>query len=133
MHINKDPDNFYITNACENDQNHLELFVDDKECLYVFDRGYVNYQRFDEMTDKGFFFVSRLRKNAVHRVIETIETNENQIISDQMIVIGTTLNRSENYFRRILPVFRCFQILNFRRKNYFRKFELYLCNASEIQ
>lgn len=96
------PDKFYITNACENDQNHLELFVDDKECLYVFDRGYVNYQRFDEMTDKGFFFVSRLRKNAVHRVIETFETNENQIISDQMIVIGTTLNRSENYFRRIL-------------------------------
>lgn len=36
------PDKFYITNACENDQNHLELFVDDKECLYVFDRGYVN-------------------------------------------------------------------------------------------
>lgn len=56
------PDNFYLTNSCENDQNHLELFVDDKECLYVFDRGYVNYQRFDEMTDDGYFFVSRLRK-----------------------------------------------------------------------
>ncbi|PKE21391.1 IS4 family transposase [Macrococcoides caseolyticum] len=97
------PDNFYITNACENDQNHLELFVDDKECLYVFDRGYVNYQRFDEMTDDGYFFVSRLRKNAVHRVIETFEVNENShIISDQMVVVGTTLKRSENYFRRIL-------------------------------
>ncbi|MCO4097779.1 IS4 family transposase, partial [Macrococcus canis] len=96
------PDSFYITNACENDQNHLELFVDDKECLYVFDRGYVNYQRFDEMTDDGYFFVSRLRKNAVHRVIETFEVNDNShIISDQMVVVGTTSNRSENYFRRI--------------------------------
>lgn len=36
-------------------------------------------------------------------MIETFEVNENShIISDQMVVVGTTLKRSENYFRRIL-------------------------------
>lgn len=36
-------------------------------------------------------------------MIETFEVNENShIISDQMVVVGTTLTRSENYFRRIL-------------------------------
>ncbi|WP_417715096.1 transposase [Pseudogracilibacillus auburnensis] len=33
--------------------------------MYVFDRGYLDYERFDRMTDEGYFFVSRLRKNAV--------------------------------------------------------------------
>ncbi|TDM05122.1 IS4 family transposase, partial [Macrococcus lamae] len=96
------PDHFYLTNACENDQNHLELFVDDKECMYVFDRGYVRYQRFDQMTDDGYFFVSRLRKNAIHRVFEVFDTHEHgQIISDEMVVLGTPENRTENIYRRV--------------------------------
>ncbi|ULG71483.1 IS4 family transposase [Macrococcus brunensis] len=96
------PDDFYLTNACENDQNHLELLVDDKECMYVFDRGYVQYSRFDEMTDEGYFFVSRLRSNAVHRVIHDFGAGEqSSVISDEMVVLGTTTNRTEHYFRRV--------------------------------
>ncbi|GBF12227.1 hypothetical protein HK1_02288 [Tepidibacillus sp. HK-1] len=45
--------------------------VDDKEAMYVFDRGYVDYERFDRMTDDGYFFVSMLKKNAVIREIES--------------------------------------------------------------
>jgi putative transposase len=47
----------------------LEIMVDDKECMYVFDRGYLDYERFDRMTDDGYFFLSRLRKNAVIREV----------------------------------------------------------------
>ena len=64
------PDKAVLTNAIEHDRGQLEVFVDDKECMYVFDRGYLDYERFDRMTDDGYFFVSRLRKNAVVRVIE---------------------------------------------------------------
>lgn len=39
--------------------------------MHVFDRGYLDYERFDRMTDEGYFFVSRLRKNAVVRVFDT--------------------------------------------------------------
>ncbi len=51
-----------ITTAKEHDRNQLEVLVDDKEAMYVFDRGYVDYERFDRMTDDGYFFVSRLKK-----------------------------------------------------------------------
>ncbi|API94001.1 IS4 family transposase [Virgibacillus sp. 6R] len=95
-------DQAVITNAIEHDRGQLEVLVDDKACMYVFDRGYLDYERFDRMTDEGYFFVSRLRKNAVVRVFETfpLQVNSN-VVSDEMVVIGTTQNRSENVFRRL--------------------------------
>jgi IS4 transposase len=33
------------------------------------DRGYLDYERFDRMTDDGYFFLSRLRKNVVIREV----------------------------------------------------------------
>ncbi|GAB0171968.1 IS4 family transposase [Lysinibacillus sp. CTST325] len=96
------PDKAVLTNAKEHDRGQLEILVDDKECMYVFDRGYLDYKRFDRMTDDGFFFISRLRKNAITRVIESFEVPEqSSVLSDEMILIGNTQNRAENVFRRI--------------------------------
>ncbi len=41
------PDKAILTNAKEHDRGQLEVFIDDKECMYVFDRGYLDYERFD--------------------------------------------------------------------------------------
>ena len=96
------PDQAVITNAKEHDRGQLEVLVDDQTCMYVFDRGYLDYERFDRMTDEGYFFVSRLRKNAVVRVMETFSLpSESKVLSDEMVVIGTTQNRSENVFRKL--------------------------------
>ena len=96
------PDKAVLTNAKEHDRGQLEVLVDDKECMYVFDRGYLDYERFDRMTDDGYFFVSRLRKNAVTRVTEQFELpEESLVLSDEMVLIGTTQNRAENVFRLI--------------------------------
>jgi putative transposase len=96
------PEKAIITNAIEHDKNQLEVLVDDKECMYVFDRGYIDYECFDRMTDDGFFFLSRLRKNAAVRVVYDFKAPENSsVLSDQMVLIGTTQNRAENYFRLI--------------------------------
>ena len=83
-------------------QNQVSSSIYDKACMYVFDRGYLDYERFDRMTDDGYFFVSRLRKNAVVRVLETfsLPTTSN-VLLDEMVVIGTVQNRSENVFRRL--------------------------------
>ena len=96
------PDQAVLTNAKEHDRGQLEFFIDDKECMYVFDRGYLDYERFNRMTADGYFFVSRLRKNAVTRVIDEFSLPaDSSVISDKMVVIGTTQNRSENGFRLI--------------------------------
>lgn len=41
------PDKVTITNAKEHDLNQLEILVDDKEAMYVFDRGYVDYGKIE--------------------------------------------------------------------------------------
>lgn len=99
------PEKAVLTNAIEHDRNQLEVLVDDKECMYVFDRGYLDYERFDRMTDDGYFFLTRLRKNAVIRVVDNFKLPEDSsVLSDQMVLIGTTQNRAENYFRLIKVV-----------------------------
>ena len=94
------PEKAVMTTAKEHDRGQLEVMVDDKECMYVFDRGYLDYERFDRMTDDGYFFLSRLRKNAVIREVYNFKLpQETAVLSDQMVMIGTTQNRAENYFR----------------------------------
>lgn len=94
------PDQAVLTNAIEHDRGQLDVFIDDKECMYVFDRGYLDYKRFDQMTYDGYFFVSRLRKNAVVQVMYPFSVREeSSVLSDEMVVIGTSQNRCENVFR----------------------------------
>lgn len=73
--------------------------------MYVFDCGYLDYERFDRMTDEGFFFFSRLRKNVIVRPIERFQLLGNSLVqSEDMVVIGTAQNRTENTFH-LLKVF----------------------------
>src|SRR5699024_12526480 len=53
------PEYANITTANEHERNQLEVLVDDKEATYVFDRGYIDYVRFDRMKDYGYLFFSR--------------------------------------------------------------------------
>ncbi len=50
------------------------------------DRGYLDYESFDRSTDDGYFFLSRLRKNAVIREVYNFKLPENSsVMSDQMV------------------------------------------------
>lgn len=96
------PEKAVITPAKQHDRNLLEVMVDDSECMYVFDRGYLDYERFDRMTDDGSFFLSRLRQNAVVHVIEDFKVPKAaNVETDQMIWLGGSQNRAENVFRRL--------------------------------
>lgn len=59
------PDKVEITNAKEHDRNQLEGLVDDRCAIYTFDHGNLDYVQFDRMTKYAYFFISRVRKNAV--------------------------------------------------------------------
>lgn len=94
------PEKAVLTTAKEHDRGQLEVMIDDKECLYVFDRGYIDYERFDRMTDDCYFFLSRLRKSAVIREVYDFKLPDNTtVLSDKMVLIDTAQNRAENYFR----------------------------------
>jgi|SRR5699024_7116822 len=94
--------------------------------MYAFDHGYLDYERFNRITDENYFFVSRLRKNAVVRVVERFSLPaDSKVLSDEMVVIGTTQNRPENVFRKI-------RILNSRDNELILLTNLFDLSADEI-
>ena len=99
------PDKAVITPAMDHDRTQMEVLIDEKEAMYVFDRGYVDYEKYDRYGDEGIFFATRLKKNAVIRTLETFPIAEDSsILSDSMGVIGTPQKRTENVFRIIETV-----------------------------
>ena len=56
--------------------------------IVVFDKGYTDYKWFKALNDKGVFFVTRLRKNAIWRVDERREVNKKTgLTCDQTITL----------------------------------------------
>lgn len=53
---------FEVSNAAEHDSEHLEVLVNKTKATYVFDRGYLDFDRFYQMRSDGYFFVTRIKK-----------------------------------------------------------------------
>jgi len=57
------------------------------------------------MTNEGYLFISRIKENAVIREVESFTLSENSnVLSNQIIYLGTPQRRTENVFRHIKVV-----------------------------
>lgn len=80
------PEFVAVSEGEENDMIQGRRFDFPKGSIVAFDKGYMDYQWFKSLTDKGVFFVTRIRSNAVHKVLERHPVNKAQgITSDQTI------------------------------------------------
>ena len=61
--------------------------------ILTFDRWYVDYERYNKMTEKWIFFVWRIKKNMDYVVEERYDVNEWWVISDEKIEIFNPWNR----------------------------------------
>jgi IS4 transposase len=79
------------------------LVVEEKDALNVFDRGYVDYEKFDSYCKKGIRFVTRLKSNAKIKVVKELAVNTNNAIEkDQIVYLGTNgINRIKHPLRII--------------------------------
>lgn len=84
------PEQFTISTADEHDHEHLDVFVNQPLATYVFDRGYLDFDRFNRMNKEGYFFVSRIKKNTLVHVQRQVEvpTEATEVISDQLVRLG---------------------------------------------
>lgn len=80
-----------MTKAKDHDVKIAKRFDIEKNQVYVFDRGYNDYNYFYEIHKNKAFFITRLKKNAKYRVIKRKLTgNKYGIISERIIkIIGT--------------------------------------------
>lgn len=91
LHIGLDHDGLIpcfarITEGRVSENEQARLFDAPKGSVLVFDKGYNNYRWHKALTDKGLFWVTRIRGNAKYKVLERREQSNNPAItSDQTI------------------------------------------------
>jgi len=98
------PEFVALSDGQENDMVQGRRFEFPKGSIVAFDKGYVDYQWFKSLTDKGVFFVTRLRGNAVYRVEERRYADQNKgVQSDHIIQLSSAhaLKRGAPRLRRI--------------------------------
>jgi putative transposase len=75
-----------ITEGRISENEQARLFDAPKGSVLVFDKGYNNYRWHKALTDKGIYWVTRIRDNAKYKVLERKEHPSNPAItSDQVI------------------------------------------------
>lgn len=66
------PDRVIFSNAACHDRTKMDELMTDKGTIYICDKGYIDYKKFDTYTTKGIYFVSRLKDNAKITVTEEL-------------------------------------------------------------
>lgn len=71
--------------------------------IVAMDRGYNDYKMFSDWTEKGIYFVTRLKENALYEVITTqTATKYENILSDEVIMLtGKGKNECDHPLRKI--------------------------------
>lgn len=91
-----------MTPAKKNDRSQLDALADETGCTYVYDRGYMDYAKFDDYCERGIFFVTRTKRNTVIRPVESLKLPEDAgVLTDEVVYVGTPQKRIENVLRLI--------------------------------
>ncbi len=75
------PDKAILTEAKPVERNQMDELIDKIGVTYVFDRGYVDYGKFDQYSQRGILFVTRGKKQTTmfFGLIETTDLQGNLI------------------------------------------------------
>jgi hypothetical protein len=96
------PDKVELTPAKPADRTQMDTLIDDKGVTYIFDRGYVDYDKFNGYSLDGTFFVTRLKDNAVMETLHEFDTAKDSPISrDRMVKLGQGKKQTHMVFRVI--------------------------------
>jgi len=83
------PETIIVTNAKVHDKNKLEELMSEENCIYIYDRAYVDYKQSDHYTKTKRFFISRLKKNAITDEVENLEITrcEEKLLDDNVKIV----------------------------------------------
>ena len=108
LHVGLDHDGLipafaHVTEGRVSENEQARRFALPKGSVVVFDKGYNNYRWHKALTDQGIFWVTRIRGNALYRVMERRQTTDHpNITSDQIIQYLAKQRDSES----LLPIRR---------------------------
>lgn len=97
---------WYKEDAQAHDQTFWDLIftVLVADTLLLLDKGYIDYARFDRLTDENVGFVTRMKANASYKVVRVLQKTEN--IQDLVIQLGGKQKRCQHEMRLVKVRFR---------------------------
>lgn len=99
------PDEAVISPAKQADKTKMDdlVITTVPNALYIFDRAYVDYEKFDEYTENQTLFISKLKKNAKVEVIKSsMTTVDGKKVKDSIVRLGNKgTTRMRNNLRLI--------------------------------
>lgn len=84
------PKMVWLTPASTHDKKFLNRISVDKGQIVVFDKGYNDYRAFDDFTQRGVHFVTRIKSNATYESIEEFDIPEyidSGVLKDEEIIV----------------------------------------------
>ena len=117
------PELIVVSNAKSHDRAMIDDLITENNCIYIFDKGYIDYKKFDEFSGKGIQFITRLKDNAaiteesnlkITYSDEMLLDDSINIIEDTICYLGTEgINMTKNKYRIISILDSEGQILTF--------------------
>ena len=90
--IHQIPSVIYLSEARENDRVFMDKVKAPKGSILVFDKGYFKFSQWQQWTEQGIYWVSRLSRIACYQVLEEKDVNAKQkatgVLQDQIILLG---------------------------------------------
>lgn len=90
--------------AVRHDNTYLdEVFNLPKGSIITFDKGYVDYAKYEALTQSGIWYVTRLKDNAKYRARKEFDIPDNAdsgVLKDEEIVLGHGKNKQEEHRSR---------------------------------
>ena len=109
LHVGLDHDGLIpafvaVTDGKTGDQTQAKRMNFPTGSVVVFDKGYADYTWHNQLTNKGIFWVTRIRGNAKYRVLERRTVNKSQGITSDQIIKYTSDRSSKNNLRPVRRV-----------------------------
>jgi len=98
------PQLIWFSEAATHDVRFLDKIDFKKDAIYVFDRGYPDYRRYEALTKLGGHYVTRLRDNATYETLEELHIADHidpGIIKDEIIQIPIRKKGSAAILRKL--------------------------------
>jgi hypothetical protein len=98
------PQLIWFSAAATHDVRFLEKIAFKKDAIYVFDKGYPDYRRYEALTKMGSHFVTRLRDNATYETLKELQIAEHidpGVIKDEIIQIPIRKKGSASILRKV--------------------------------
>ena len=81
------PTFIHISDGTWHDSNAMDYIQFESNAVYTMDKAYVDLTALNKMDSIGAYFVTRAKSVMRYRIIETMDTNEDGILADQLVML----------------------------------------------